>query len=347
MATIKDVAALAGVSQSTVSAVFGGRVPVREKTRIKVLAAAEQLGYRPHGPAQALRTGNSRTIGLCVSYVTNPVVAAVVQGAGRQANAAGYALTISTIEDDTALERTHLSLLARQRVGAVIAYSTGNEVALYDDLIQSGTPVVFISSRPAGVRADLVMGDFQDGLRRAVRHLLQTGRRRVALLIGPPSRQANIARLAGYREAYQEVGLRPPEELIFTGLRTRADAYSATNAVLRRRPDAVVAGLSSLTAGALQSLNDCHVGIPEGVAFVGTGDAEWALLTHPALTLIEIDGEMIGRRAVVAALERLNPDMAGEPPREIYVPVHLAIRASSASFDRAKSREPSGTGTEY
>ncbi|MHB1416156.1 MAG: LacI family DNA-binding transcriptional regulator [Chloroflexota bacterium] len=331
MSTIKDVAALAGVSQSTVSAVFGGRVPVRAKTRTKVLVAAEHLGYRPHGPAQALRTGSSRTLGLYVSFVTNPVIAAVVQGASRRATTAGYALTVSSVEDDPALERIHLNLLARQRVAAVIAYATSADPGLYDELRQAGIPIVFISSRPPGLAADLIMGDNQEGVRAAVRHLLASGRRRVGLLVGPPPRQTNIGRVAGYRAAYAEAGLAEPEGFVCPSLRTTADAYAATEALLERRSDAVVASVSSLTAGALKALRVRGVAVPEEVAFVGSGDAEWGVLAQPPLTMLETDGEVIGRLAVETALERLGAEGRSIPAREILVPLRFVVRASSAT----------------
>ncbi|MHB1414109.1 MAG: LacI family DNA-binding transcriptional regulator [Chloroflexota bacterium] len=341
MATVKEVAELADVSPSTVSAVFGGRVPVREKTRQRVLAAAKQLDYRPNGAAQTLRTGQSRLLGVCASFVKNPTVAAIVHGASIQAQTAGYALTMSPIGTDPSLEKTHLDLLARQRVAAIITYATTDDPYPYEQLQKEGIPVVFIGSRPAGLVADRIMSDVSSGTALAVRHLLGLGRRRVGFLMGPPHRDISVDRLAAYRAVHREMGLAVDEDLICTGLRGSDEAYAATRLLLERKPDALLAGIAGGTLGAISCLLDLHVSMPDEVAFVGTGDVEWARLLRPSLSMIEISGELIGRRSVELAMERLNPQLDIPPHREVYVPVNFVVRASSAGQEHGEStKEP-------
>src|SRR5690349_18417661 len=127
MPTIKEVAARAGVSPSTVSNVFLGRVPVREQTKRRVLRAARRLGYQPDALAQALRLGRTRTLGLLVPHITNPTIAAQVNGATRAAQEAGYTVSVCAIENQPALQERYLEQLRRERVAAVIAQPAGHD----------------------------------------------------------------------------------------------------------------------------------------------------------------------------------------------------------------------------
>ncbi|MBI2940562.1 MAG: LacI family DNA-binding transcriptional regulator [Chloroflexi bacterium] len=335
MPTIKEVAEEAGVSPSTVSNVFGGRVPVRQKTRQRVLAAAERLGYRPDGLARALRTGRSQTLGLLVPFITNSTMAAIIHAASKQAYTAAYGLMICALEDDPSLEQTHLQLLHRQRVDGVITLAASDDSRAYFALQQGGTPIVFVHRRPRGIAADLITPDHRTGVRSVVHHLLATGRRRIALLTAPESVGSSSDRAAGYREAYGEAGLPIPRGLIRTGLRVSGDAYRATRDLLyeTRPPDAIIAGMASLTIGALACLRDQQVRIPDDIAYVGSGDLEWAPLVEPPLTMLEVDGGQIGHRAVTMLLERLDPQMPPTPPREVVVPVRLAVRRSSGASE--------------
>ncbi|MDA8219035.1 MAG: LacI family DNA-binding transcriptional regulator [Dehalococcoidales bacterium] len=334
MAKIRDVAALAGVSPSTVSIVFSGSGPVSEQTRRKVLAAAKKLGYQPDHFAGALRTGRNRSIGFCVSHTTNPTVAAIIQGASLHAHQAGYALLVSAMADDPDLERAHLEVMTRQRVAAVITYATTDDPSPYLRVQHAGIPVIFIGSRPAGITADVLMADYRQGAYLATRHLLETGRRRIGLLIaGAATRMASTARVEGYRAAYADAGLAADEQLIQTCPSKGDTTFAATDDLLSRGADAILASSTIVTVGVLSHLMERGLRVPADVAFVATGAIEWAFLASPALTNIEFDGERIGRRAVDLALERMGHGFASLPPREVLVPVRLAIRESSLGAD--------------
>jgi len=304
---------------------------VRDQTRTKVLEAAQHLGYQPDGPARTLRTGRSRTLALCVPFITNPTIAAIIQGASRCAHAAGYVLTIAALENDVSLERSHLDLLLRQRVAAVITLAAGDDPAAYLPIQESGVPVVFVDRRPPDIVADFITPDHEAGTREAVQHLLATGRRRIALLAGPLTIGSSLARAAGYQAAHAAAGMPTPAGLIRYGLRTSGDAGAATAELLDadEAPDAVVAGNASLTLGALACLRDRHRQIPDEVALVGAGDVEWARLVEPPLSMIEVQADDLGFRAARMALDRLDPISAGVPARLEFLPATLVIRGSS------------------
>jgi LacI family transcriptional regulator len=327
MPSIRDVASLAGVSQSTVSNVFVGRVPVRPEKRQRVLDAASALGYHPNGAAQVLRTGRSRALGLLVSFVTNPTDAAVVQGASRVARAAGYVVTVALTEGNAEQEIEALDLLARQRVAAVIAYAASGEAAPYRDLQATGCPFVFIGGRPQGLEADLVRSDSYSGTLDAARHLLALGRRRIGLLLGVPWRDTTNARHQAYRDALAEFGVACDEALVRRRVRTAAEGYAAADDLLAARVDAILAAVTPATVGVASALADCGVRVPEDVALIGTGDMEWARLLTPPLAMIEQNGEELGRLAATMAIERIGGSAGA--PREERLPAVFKARASA------------------
>ena len=337
MATIREVAARARVSPSTVSNVFLGRVPVKDATRRRVLSAAQRLGYQPDGLARALRTGRTRTLGLLVPHITNPTIAAIVHGATRAGQDAGYAVSVCAIENDPRLQETYLEVLRRERVAAVVSQPAGQDSAPYRQLAAAGTALVFVDRRPAGVAADFLTPDYRASTRAAVAHLLATGRRRIALVTGPRWVDSTRERIAGYEAAHIAAGSEVDEALIITPDPLRAgSAVDALADLVRaargRRPDAVVAGSADVTLTTLARLRDLDVRIPDEVALIGTGQVDWARFAAPALSMIEIDGAEIGRRAVALALQRVRESTEGvapPPTRTITLPARLVVRASS------------------
>lgn len=331
---ITQVAEQAGVSRGTVSNVLNEKGSVHPVLREKVLSAAHQLGYHPHPFAQGLRSGRTRIIGVCVPYVTSPTLAAVVEGASDQAYTMGYAVMICLAGRDYARRLAHLESLSRQRVAAVVVVPGANDdPEPYLQLQERGIPVIFGISRPSGICADLVATHDREGTMTAVRHLTGAGRRRVALLNASLSIEANVERMAGFRAAFQELGLPPIEGLICSGLSSKQDAYAATKALLGRAepPDAIVAGGATITVGAVACLRDAGVKMPDEIAFVGTGDLEWARLMEPPLTMLEMDGSEIGRCAVRTAVERLGQPTQRVDVRDTLMQLRLVIRGSSVS----------------
>ncbi len=329
--TISEVARQAGVSPATVSNVFSGKGRVHPVLRERVLAVARELAYQPHPLAQALRTGRNRTIGFAVAFISNPTVPAILQSASRAAHEAGYNLLICVTEYDPALERAQLEALARQRVAVVMAFHAGDDPEPYLLAQRAGVQVLFVGHRPAGVEADLVLYGHRATMREVVAHLLAGGRRRVALLLNSPTNSNNERRMAGYADAYAEAGLQAPPGLVVTGVYTEEATVAAIDALLARSepPDAIIAGVGLLVRWALARLRERGIAIPEQMAFVGSGDRQWGRLMEPPLSMIEIDGQGVGRRLVEIMLERLQGGDALPPVREIELPSRFVVRASS------------------
>lgn len=330
--TIADVARAAGVSVGTVSHVLNNKPVVAPPTRQRVLAVARGLGYSPDAVGRALSLGRMRTIALCGPIATNLSISGNIHAASQCADRAGYGLVCCSTDNDPDRELAILEMLLAQRVAAIVTHGAIPSPAPYQRLLDAGIPVVFTRHRPPGLAADLVVSDYYDGTLRAIRHLLEGGRRRIALLVGAIREEPARARVAAYRRAYAEAALAVDEGLIRFDLNNHTAGEAAADDLLDLPcpPDAIVAGVGDLTLGALSCLRRRHTAIPEQVAFVGTGDLPWAKLLNPSLTMIEVDAQEIGRRSVELALARLSPERRDLPPQDVYLPINFAVRESTA-----------------
>ncbi|MHB1134859.1 MAG: LacI family DNA-binding transcriptional regulator [Chloroflexota bacterium] len=328
--TIVEVARQAGVSLGTASRALSGNTHVHALLRERVQNVARELGYSPDPFAQALRRGHSRTIAFCVAFITNPTMAAIIQGASLAAHEAGYNLSVCATGRNRAVEQAQLEALARQRVAGVISFNPSDDPAPYLRLQQTGTRLLFVDHRPQGIEADMTMQSHRECLCQVVAHLLSRGRRRVALLFTAPGTAANLARLAGYHDAYAAASLAMPPGLTRGGLYREADGYGAVVELLAlsERPDALVVAAGVLIEGALAALRDHGVSIPQDMAFVGAGDLGWARLVEPPLSMIEVDGFERGRELIGLLLSRLEGDGAS-PFRDVAAPFRFVPRASS------------------
>jgi LacI family transcriptional regulator len=248
-----------------------------------------------------------------VHSVTNPTIAALVNGAPHAAREAGYAVLVCAIENDRRLEATYLALLRRQRVAAVIAQPVGPDPAPYAALRRSGVAVVCVGHRPGDDVGGVVTPDHRGAVRDAVRHLFSSGRRRVALITGPRWLASAAERLAGYDGAHREAGLPVDEGLVLApdGSRGATSAAAVTGLVRRRspheRPDAVVAASAESTLAALSCLHGLGVAVPEEVALVGTGQIDWAPVASLPLSMLEIDGASPAVGSMPRPLPRSRP----------------------------------------
>ena len=205
--SVHDVARRAGVSASTVSAVLTGRVPVRAATRAAVLAAARDLGYRPHAAARALRVGRATTVAFAVSEITSVTNAVVLRGAVAAAQQRDYDVSLFDLAGQSDHEDRFVDRLLRAPPQGAIIYTLGGALEAYQRAARRGVALTFIDRRPALEHVDYVSTDGGFGVARVVRHLVSLGRRRIAIIVGPQAQTVSRHRLDGYRDAYEAYGL--------------------------------------------------------------------------------------------------------------------------------------------
>lgn len=287
--TIKDVAEKAGVSPATVSRVVGNYGYVSEKTRRKVLAAVEELGYRPDSIARSMVTRTTHTIGLVVTDITNPFFANLVRGVEAVTWKHRYTLILANTDEDVQREKSIIQTLQEKRVDAfIVVPATSQESPHLQEVISQGTPLVLVDRRVRGLAVDTVMVDNEDGAYRAVSHLIRLGHSRIGIVLDNLKITTNEERLAGYRRALLENILPVEESLIQSCRFTQRSAYELVSNMLadHERPTALFTANNFMTLGAIQAIREAGLEIPQDIALVGFDDLEWYQVNAPYLTAV-------------------------------------------------------------
>lgn len=329
--SLKDVAALAGVSVKTVSNVVNDYAHVSEQTRAKVRQAIAELGYQPNLTARHLRYGRSGIIALALPELDIPYFSELATVVIGQAEAQSWAVLIEQTEGLRDRELLIASGLRSRTVDGLILSPLaldGEDLAK----LSREMPLVLLGERIGPGAADHVVIDNVAAAREATEHLLSLGRRRVAA-IGARAvvgQDTSNLRLAGYTEALRAAGLPLDPDLVIpvpTYHRPAGAEAMAALLALPEPPDAVFCLNDLLALGALRTLLSRGLRVPEDVALVGVDDIEDGRYSTPTLTTIRPDKAQIGSVAVGMLLERING--ANMPPREFPAGHTLEIREST------------------
>ncbi|MFI1827841.1 LacI family DNA-binding transcriptional regulator [Streptomyces sp. NPDC020412] len=325
--TSRDVARVAGVSQATVSLVFGDkwRGRVSEKTARAVRSAAQELGYRPNLAARSLRLGRTRTALLVVPALTNEFFAHVYTGAAAVAADHGFGVVVYPSPDVGTPAKDPFAS-ASAALDGIIASSMATRAL--SRLRGAELPLVMIDSDPAdrGAAAHVNL-DIADGVRQVADHLLALGHRRFLHLASAVDAWTFDVRARSLRKA---VGAVPGTEL--RTVRSPLDVHRAHEAVAAALagpdpvPTAIVCDGDVLAAGACKAVRRRGLRIPEHVSVTGFDDLALASALEPELTTVNLPAERLGERAMSALLAVLD----GRAPADGDLPVQLVARASTA-----------------
>ncbi|GGM39282.1 LacI family transcriptional regulator [Micromonospora sonchi] len=295
--TIRDVARASGVHISTVSRTFSAPHLVNPETRVRVLACAEDLGYRPNRAARALITGRTHNIGLIIADIANPFFPPLIKAAESQARHRDYHVFVADTNEDAAAEEELVHALAKQ-VDGVLLCSPRMSNSLIEQLSRE-VPLVVVNRQLAGLPC--VLMDVGQGARSAIEHLAGLGHREIALLAGPrgswTSRELRRAAGAAARAAGAELtvlGPNPP---------TEAGGLAQAEQVRRAGVTAVLAYNDLMAIGLLEGLDALGVRVPQEVSVVGVDDITLSRLTRPKLTTVATPTAAAGRTAVDMLLQ--------------------------------------------
>ncbi|MEU4564930.1 LacI family DNA-binding transcriptional regulator [Actinoplanes sp. NPDC023936] len=320
-ATIKDVARLAGVSQSSVCRALAKPEQVRPETRERVERAARDLGYYPNRAARGLITGRTANIGVVLPDLANPFFPSVVKAIQTQARLFDYAVFLGDTDEDPAVETSLIRALAKQVDGFLLCSprASDDELRACDRELQ--TPIVVLNRRVSPFPA--VTADSADGMRQAVGHLHALGHRRIAYVAGPRTSWSNRDRLRGLRSATSSYDM----DLIEAGnVAPTVDGGAAVADLVAASPATAVIAYNDLVAlGLLNRFRDREIAVPGRISVVGFDDILLAGLVTPALTTVAIAKEQIGRAGVELLLDLLGD----RSPVNKRTPTQLIVRAST------------------
>ncbi|MFC5708447.1 substrate-binding domain-containing protein [Aeromonas eucrenophila] len=333
MANIKEVAARAGVSTTTVSHVINETRVVAQETRERVFAAMQALNYAPSLVARSLKVKETNSIGMLVTTSSNPFFAEVVRGVERYCFEQGYNLMLGNTEGQAETALSYLKMMLRKRVdGLLIMCSEGQqEVFNQLDWLKS-LPVVVMDWGMESREVDLIADNSHQGGYLATRHLIELGHRDIGCITGPRSRAPADQRLSGFVQGMQEAGLAINPAWIQEG---DFDCASGHDAMLRllsqpSRPSALFVCNDMMAMGVISAAHRAGLSIPEDLSLVGYDNVALAQYMSPPLTTVNQPKEELGRLAVTRLLARINGETIDN--HMITVDPDLVIRDSCAPF---------------
>ena len=333
--TQADVARLAEVSQATVSYVLNGNsaISVPEATRRRILTAVDELGYVPNGIARSLRTQRTYMISAVIPDITNPFYPAFERGVQETAEASGYDLIVFNTGGIAEKEQRCVRSLQQGRVDGVVAVFFNLKAEDLRPLLERNVALVRLEAVKKGVSSldlpvDNLYVDNVAASRTAVEHLIGRGHTRIGMIAGQSGPRQ--ARVRGYRAALAAHGLPLDESLIRDGDFSEDGGYRAMQSLLDgpHPPTAVFAANDVMAMGALVSIREAGLEVPEDIAVVGFDDIPVARLITPRLTTVAQFQENLGVRAAEMLLERLD-GTAPEHGRSEEMPYELIVREST------------------
>ncbi len=335
-----DVARLAGVSRATVSYVVNdradGRVTISEETRRRVLDAVAELDYTPDARAQALRSGDTKAVGLILPDIHNPHFWEVADGVEQEVSAAGYHILMSSIPPENKDAEDIFKDLSHRRIDGLIMvpsfiYQSEEAQKTLAYLVKRRVPIVGIMADHGerNFNIDRVVSDYRETTVDVMNHLLSMGHRRIGFVFGIAIPALGNDRLSGYQSSLQSAGLPIDSSLIVACGPDMEDSYQATKQLfaLPSPPTAILAINDFLAIGVLRAIQDLGMNVPGDVSLVGYDDIPMAKYLVPRLSTASKDGEKMGRESAKLLLARLqNPDL---PRQEIKLPTRLILREST------------------
>lgn len=336
-ATIADVAREAGVSKATVSRFLNHRDKLLTRdiaTRVEVAIAA--LAYSPSPMAQALKRGRSRLIGLVVADVTNPFSVAVLRGAEKACQEAGYLLILFNLGNDSRHEGEAIKALTAYQVEGFILNTLGRDAGAAADAARHGKPVVLVDRRHRDMQADFVSLDNAGAVQLGVHHLVKAGYREL-MFISEPIRNVSsrMEREAAFRSFVSDSAADTP------GLRGHTFESGEDNDVLLDetlralrqnaggRLPGVISSNAVVTLRVVAAMARLGWRFGTDLGLIGFDDTEWSPYIGPGITTIAQPTNELGRLAAGCLIERLKG--LNLPPRQILLSGQLLARGSSVS----------------
>ncbi|WP_455916689.1 ribose operon transcriptional repressor RbsR [Pantoea agglomerans] len=308
MATMKDVARLAGVSTSTVSHVINNNRFVSDAVREKVTTAISQLNYAPSALARSLKLNQTRTIGMLLTASSNPFYSEVVRGVERSCYERGYSLVLCNTDGDENRMNRSLETLLQKRVDGLLIMCTESHIPSVEILTRyPSIPSVMMDWSPFDGGSDIIQDNSLLGGEMATRYLISRGYTRIACIAGPQDKTPARLRLEGFHQAMEQAGLPVLPGYIVAGDLEFEGGYNAMNQLLALNPlpQAVFTSNDAMAVGVYHALYQAGLSVPQDIAVIGYDDIELARYMTPPLTTIHQPKDELGELAIDTLLHRL------------------------------------------
>nr|WP_288833252.1 LacI family DNA-binding transcriptional regulator [uncultured Flavobacterium sp.] len=330
--TIKDIAAVLGLTPSAVSKALNDHPRISEKTKVAVKEAAIQLDYQPNYLSSALRKGKSNLVGVIIPRVNSHFFSSVVENIEKVLNLNGYNIIMTQSNELYAKECQEIDTLLKIQVDGIIA-SMANETTdleYYQKIKSKGTQLVLFDRGEEELNVDYVGIDDYKSSHLVIDHLVSQNCKRIAHIAGFKHIRIYKERIRGYKDALEKSGLAAPENWIIESNLRLEDGRRIMQQLLDspERPDAVYVAGDIAALGALQVLLENNIKVPEEMALIGFSDEPFTSLTQPSISTVNQHSDQIGKLTAEAFLERINNPKKKTINRIILEP-ELIIRQSS------------------
>jgi len=332
--TMIDVARLARVSVTTVSAIVNERGGVSPELAQRVEDAMATLDYHPNEVARSLRVNRTFTIGMVVPDVSNFFFNDILAGAETKTRQFGFSVLLCDSHEDPSQERELLAMLVRRRVDGILLASTQDTLE-ESRLPGRRPPIVCFDREPRGFRGGVVLVDNVLASFDATRHLTRLGHERIGVIAGPQTILTGVQRLAGFRRALEEAQIALPEEYVRSTSFATEPAYCAAIEMLQlpNPPTAIFACNNRMTMGLMRALRHLGLRCPQDVSVVGFDDFEWSELFNPRLTTVVQPSHQMGEVAAEMLIQTLMGSDQHTQSGErncIVLKAELRVRESTA-----------------
>ena len=338
--TLKDVAEAVGVHISTVSRALDPKTRhlITPDVAGRIRDASQRLGYRQNAAAYSLRTSRTRTIGVVLPDITNPIFPPLIRGVEDALAKEGYMAILANSDSPFGREENVLETLRARGVDGMILASVERDDKAASRLASDGLPVVTVNRKVDDPGISSVVHDDDDGIRRVLAHLVGIGHRRIAMIAGPQGLSTGAERLRAYKEHGATLGLD-----VESGHIAEANAFNEAEGerciaeLMEKRENhtAIVCANDRLAIGAIASLRALGKACPSDISVTGYNDMPMVNRLQPPLTTIRIQQYQAGFTAAELLFAMLNGRPEERSPSHIVLPVDLVVRGSTAALGEA------------
>ena len=306
-ATVKDIAKKTGLGLATISSYINGG-NVREKNRIKIEEAIEELHFEVNEMARGLKTNKTRIIGIIIPELNNIFCAEIITEVEDLLRSHGYATMICDCRTDERREEEAVEFLLHRRVDGLIIMPSGRLGTYLQKFTKANKPIVSIDRKLKGIECDCVLVDNQGAAKDATRRLLGKGHCKIGMIAGPKDIYTAEERYKGYCLAMEEAGVTVQENLIVRGDYTIEGGAAAMKVLISENPDMTAVFVSNyeMTMGAIISINELGIEMPARLSFIGFDNVEFAKASIPKLSIVTQPTRDIAKHVSELMLSRLE-----------------------------------------
>jgi len=331
--TIHDIAKALNISASTVSRALKDNPLISEATRNKIKKAASEMGYRPNILAANFRTRRTNTIGIIVPLINRHFFSSVISGIEDVAYRQGFAVTISQSNDNFEKESKIAQTLFTNRIDGLIL-SIGMNTTSYEHLklfSERNIPLVFFDRVVDDIDAHKIIVDDFEGAYKATKHLIDQGRKRIAMIGGPLNLKIYQNRQNGYLKALNDASLLHDESSIIHNSLTREEGNKAVERLLNNKtlPDAIFCANDTTALSAVITLREQNIKVPDDIAIVGFSNEPFSEVVTPSISTIKQPGFEMGQKAAELLVKQINQKSGPIKFETIKMPTELIVRESS------------------